>query len=550
MVTRGFRFGRLLAAAVAVSFVVAACGSDGDGADDGTTDSAVDADAGGDADGGGGSDDGVVTEDPDQTAEAVAGGTLVYGTYGEAPSYDPLTTLAVPSHGAANLAIYDSLMRLDEQGEAVPYLAESMETTDDGTTWVMTLRPDVVFHDGEPLDADAVVFNTERHLEGTSRAAAQVEPIETVEATGPLEVTFTLAHPWSAFPTIFTVAPGYIGSPAAIEQFGEDYGRNPVGAGPFEVESLIPDDRTVLVRNDTYWQVGLPVLDSIEFRPIPDHQVRNQAVLTGDIDITYQIQAAEIAQAGEGDVDVYFTAGNGGEGMLVNTAMAPFDDVRVRRALANGLNLDLINSVRFDGNMIEAQGPFAPDSPWYRDVYGEYPAFDPEAGKALLDEYAAETGAPVEVELSCPNSPDRVVFCELIQQMWSEQLGITVTLQFFETGEYVTRLADGNFEVSATIIPHFDDPDFLYGTFHSTAPGNSTNFSNADMDAALERGRESADADERAEAYGEVAQILADELPMLWYARSQQALITQPHVTGVDHYSNMTLLLAELGRTS
>ena len=508
-----------LAVLLALALVLSACGDD-DTTDDGSA---------------AGPDDGATTTapaDPEAEGDPVPGGTIRYGAYADATGFDPAGRAGAGHH---LWPIYDTLVRLDDEGEPQPFLAESIES-EDLQTWTMTLREGVQFHDGTPLDAEAVVFNINRHKDpaNASPAAAELGPVQSVEAVDELTVEFSLEYPVAAFPVVFIGQAGMIASPTAVEASGEDYAMNPVGAGPFEFVEWLPDERAVYTKNENYWQEGLPYADELVILPRPDTETRQESVLTGDVDAAWQITVAEIREAQDNDaVDVYLRQGNGAEGILMQVTRPPFDDIRMRQMMAHSLNYDVISDVRFGGDMQRAYSPIGPDSPFYRDTSDIYPDYDPEAAKALIDEYVADGGDP-NFTFAAPNTPDRIIFGEMVQQFWAD-LGLNVELEFLDITEYVERvLYAADFQAAINTMPAFPHPyPNLFNNLISESPTNFGRYASEEMDELLVTARSSTDEQERIEAWQEVQTLLAEDLPWAWYARNATALIVQPTLHGV-----------------
>lgn len=523
-----------LALLATLALTLAACGGTEDGSTSADGTEAPDGEA---------ADD----EGTEAAGDPVRGGTFTYGAFGEIDGLDPVRNGGGASTGGIpGLAVYDSLMRVGDDGQAEPYLAESMET-EDGQTWTMTLQEGIRFHDDTPMDAEAVRFNLARHLdpENNSPHIAQVSAIQDMEVVDELTIEFTLSAPQASFPMIFTQVPGMIASPTAVEEHGEDYNLNPVGAGPFEFEEWVVDDHLTLVANDDYWQEDLPYLDEFVYRPMPDRQTRYAAIQSGDIDATYTIgMFPELVEAQESpDLETITFVGNGGNALLLNTQSPPLDDVRVRRAVAHLLDYEAIDEVRYQGNAPEGRGVFTEDSPWYADV--EYPDHDPEQARELLDEYLAETGQE-QISLEIGSLPDRRQLSELTRGMLDVE-GIDVSVEQIDVAEFVPKVFGGDFQIAGWAMTHFIEPDLaLFPAFHSESRRNASGIANDELDAALERGRTSMEHEDRVEAYGEVSRLLAEQLPYVFTARSVQSMIHQPEVRGLDHYSDMQFLSDEI----
>jgi len=461
------------------------------------------------------------------------GGTLTVGTYGEMYGLDPVKADQGLLGGSQALAVYDSLMRLDEKGVPQPYLAESMSPSTDLKTWTMKLRADVKFSDGTPLDAEAVVFNVKRHLDpaNASRARANLSEIDSVVATDPQTVTFSLKDPFASFGGVFVDQPGWIASPTAIQKWGKDYNTHPVGAGPFVFDSWTPDSQLVLNRNPSYWQKDLPYLDKLVFRPIPDGVTRLASVRSGDVQVGPSIDAPDFKQAKtDTNLDQKMIVSNGGQGIIVNVAKV--SDVRVRRAMMLAMDKSAINTVVFDGGMPVAHGPFSPDKTWaMSNDGGIWPDFDLAAAQKLMDEVKADTGqTEFTYSLMCSNNPARAKLAQLIQDMY-KKIGITINIQMVDVTKVVSLLTSHDFDLGCHTVNAFDDPvPLLEQQFETGQPRNYSQYNNPKVDAAFKAAEATADINEQKKQYEIVNQELGTDLPYLFYANSLQGLIFQKNV--------------------
>ncbi|MEX2627508.1 MAG: ABC transporter substrate-binding protein, partial [Ilumatobacteraceae bacterium] len=514
-------------------------GTDDSGTDDSGTDDS-------------GTDDSGTADSGDADAEPVSGGSLTYGVYGEASGFDPIQR----GLGYCNTAIYDSLMRFDDEGNPEPYMAEGMES-DDNVTWTLDLREGVEFHDGTPLDAEAVIYNIERHRvpENASPMFQQAQMIESMTAVDDYTVEFVLSQPFAVFPGMFAQSNGLgiIASPTALEERGEDYNSGPVGAGPFTFVEWIPDDHLTLTRNDNYWQEGLPYLDELNCRPLPDTQTRLQAMANGDVDLTYMITVAEIDQLKQEDgLVVHESVGNGGEGIVLNDTRPPFDDPRMREAFVAMLDLDVIADVRLAGRreLAGTVGLIAPDDPVYNPAKEEvWPEHDPDRARELVEEYRADGGDP-NFTFKLPNTPDRRRFAEMASQFFGD-VGLDVTMEFLDISEFVSGvLIPGDLQAAIMTYPSFvGQYPQMWNAYHTSGTSNWADFSDPDVDAALELAVSTTDAAEAEEAWKEVQLLVAEHIPFATYARSPAAIITVDGVEGVDRYPDNTLWFAELRTT-
>lgn len=468
--------------------------------------------------------------------EPVMGGIFKYASVGVQTGYDPIKRGIMDGPMSA---IYDTLMRYDQTGLVVPYVAESLKS-EDAKVWTMKLREGVKFHDGNTLDAESVVFNIKRHQDpaNASSSSSYVSSIETVEAKDTLTVVFTLKEPVASFPSTMTTAAGAIASPKAVESAGEDFGRtSAVGAGPFTFGEWKPDQELKLMRNPSYWQPGLPYLDEYHELPMSDTETRFAAFQSGAVDSAWFQEPTQInwAQSNPDLANLYAPKGGvGGTGLVFQLQSPPFDDVRMRKAVAMAVNTEALNQALFQGSMPKMQGPFVEGSFWYNGE-SEWPQFDQAAAKALVEEYKADNGGEAAFTLGCHNAPSRRRYVELVQGMLTE-VGMNVTLETTDVAEYVDRVFAKDFQVGC-FPKNAPDPDLIYyPSFTCDGPITSNFFGYCDeeADAALTLGRQSIDVEVRKGAYADFEKRVAADLPMIWHWGDTFSIITRPNVNGFE----------------
>ena len=200
--------------------------------------------------------------------DVVEGGTLTFGSYAEPLELDPVTTIVAGTTGGTEMAaVYDVLMRWDEESQSVvPQLAESLTPDADHTTWELRLRPDVRFSDGTVLDAEAVRWSIERYVDQRGHdAAVWSHNVSGMRVTGERSLEFTLERPWPSFDSLFTTGIGMVVARASDD--GDRF--TPIGAGPFVLEDHVPQERMTFTANPDYF-AGRPPLDGLEFVYIVD----------------------------------------------------------------------------------------------------------------------------------------------------------------------------------------------------------------------------------------------------------------------------------------
>ncbi len=465
------------------------------------------------------------------------GGTLAYALEADADGFDPTTARwSGPALIMAN-AVFDPLAAFDADGAARPYLAESIEPNDDYTRWTITLRDGVTFQNGESLDAEALaLFITKmRQSPLTGPAMAPVDEITPAVATGPMTVEVTMTQPWATYPVALTGQGGLVPAPEQLTNPDAAWrSDNPIGTGPFALQEWAKGSRLTLDRNDAYWQDGLPYLDSVEFVPISDNNARDDALLRGDVDMEFttfssSVQRLEpLARAGE----IQLVLDSGGREqlfLLMNNDKAPFDDVRIRRAVALAFDYDTYLQVAKEPDAIRSEGPFTQSSEWFVDT--DFPTYDLEAAKALVAEYEAEVG-PAAFEFRTTDNPENQAIGQAIADMLTAA-GMDVTTTSESQTSYPTSIVFGAYELAYVRLFGSPDPDgdahwFLSENAPPVGQGtiglNLARMRDAQVDEALMRGRTSTDRTERAEAYADLQRRLTELVPYVWMNESLKYL--------------------------
>lgn len=495
---RHLRWHRIAALSLGLALAAAACGSSSDSASDGGS--------------------GDTTTSTEAKGTPVKGGSLIFGTESDVATLD-VGAAAQPADKLITLGLYDPLTTYVD-GKVVPYLAESLEAGDTLAMWTMTLRKGVTFHDGTPLNADAVVKHFLR-LQDPATACPCLDTVKIIESMdmpdGPegLTVVFTLGTPSVAFPDTLAGSSGYIESPTAVAKFGADYKNNPVGTGPFTLAEYVPGDRVVLQAYPGYWQkddngIQLPYLDKLTVKPIPDAGQRLTALETGDIDIFQTAVSGDVKRAEDKGLAAQKISGSSSTIVLMNNAKPPFNDVRARQALAYAINKDAINDRTYDGVRVPSYSGFAVDSAYYNDKAGT-PKYDLKKATELVDELGGLTFSIV-----CIPTPEADAILQLIKQM-GEQAGMKITLESQEQGAFVNRMfsKSGDYEAACFRSAHFVEPDAVRPPLTTGDAGNLVFYSNPEVDKLLDEARQTADFKARKAAYDEVQVITGKEVPLI-----------------------------------
>ena len=480
-----------------------------------------------------------------------SGGTLVIGENREIIGFDP----TVQNQNPAAAAIYDSLLKVGSDGTAHPFLATSMDTSDGGTTWTMGLRQGVRFSDGTDLDAQAVITNVQRHIDKVSSPAHTVAAlIASMTAPDPLTVVFTLRSPLPGFPLNFGGAffggtLGMIISPAALQRYGDDIAAHPVGAGPFVFDSWTRDSKLELKRNPNYWQQGMPYLDGLEFRPLPDTETRYASIQNGDVDMIFGGYNQELVRGlANPDLNVYYGPGNAGEFLYFNLSKPPFDDRTMRQAIIQAIDLRALSASQYNNQLVSADSLFDEDSQYHTQAASDvWPKFDQAAAKQAVDAYRASGRNP---DFTFKTTTARQAFAEFMQAQMAA-IGITVQVQTYDLAQFSSAVLQGNdFQLTTWVAP-FDNPDPAVSRLFTTGgSGNYGKYSNPQVDQWLADAVVNSDPAQITKDYQQVELQIGKDLPVAFFSRSYLSTITKKDVRGIDRFisSDMWYATAWLDR--
>ena len=378
---------------------------------------------------------------------------ITIGMQLEPPNLDPTAGAAAAIDEVVYANVFEGLTRFGPDGAVLPALAESWEIAPDGLSWVFNLREGVSFHDGLPFTAEDVVFSFDRAMaEDSTNAQKQLfDGINEVTAIDDTTVEIGLDAPKGSL--LFNLAWGdaVIVSPASAETNKS----NPVGTGPFRFSNWVQGDRIELVRNEDYWGAK-PALEKVTFKFISDPTAAFAAMMAGDLDAFPNYPAPENLAQFEADPRFSVIVGSTeGETILaMNNARPPFDDIRVRRAIAHAIDRQAI----IDGAMFGYGTPigshFAPHSPAYEDLTAES-AYDPELAKALLAEAGYPDGFATTLTLPPPSYARRggeIVASQL------RAVGIEAEIVNVEWAQWLEQVFT-NKDFGLTIVSHTEPMD-------------------------------------------------------------------------------------------
>lgn len=486
--------------------------------------------------------------------ERVAGELRLFGP-------DPITLDPACASDASSaeyiVEIFSGLVSFDRDLNIVPDIAEKWDVSDDGLVYTFHLRTNVLFHDrSRRVTASDFKFSMERALNPKTQStvgevylddlagvtefvtgkAGEVSGIKVLDEN---TLELTLKAPNALFLDKLTYPTSYVVDRNEVKDatcFEGNWTRKPNGTGPFKMKEWQLGERIVLEPNDAYYLDPKPALKKVTY------------LLAGGSPMTmYENDEIDITGVGLNDIervrdpseplnkeyveseslDVYYIG--------FNTAEKPFDDPRVRRALAMALDRDLLANDILQGLFAPAKGVLPPGMPGYNDKLTGIP-YDPDAARKLLD----EAGGPdllKDVTLLTTGqgaSPSDVL--EAITAMWEENLGVQITIEQEEFGSFLRDLDLGNFQIfSLGWIADYPDPqNFLEIKFHSKSGNNETKYSNPDVDALLEKARVETDQGKRFELYQKAEETIVSDAPWVPLYHTKAHALIKPWVKGFE----------------
>jgi peptide/nickel transport system substrate-binding protein len=425
-------------------------------------------------------------------------------------------------------AMCDKLFDIDAQLNIVPQLALSHETSEDGKTVTIKLRPNVKFHDGEPFNAEAVKFTLERGLtKDDSKRKAELSQIDKVEVVDPLTVRLLLKAPFSPLIAQLTDRAGMMVSPKAVKEAGDKFVNKPICAGPFKFIDRVVQDHITLDRFADYWDKDRIHVDRVTYRPMPDSTVRLANLRAGALDIIERVLATDIP-AVRSDPKLKLVVGpslmyTGLTINLFNTDKAKnplAQNAKVRQALELTIDRDALNKVVFNGEFIPGNQFSAPTNPYYIQKF-PIPPRNIEKAKALIKE--AGVTPPITLDLMVPNQPDVKQVAEVLQAMAGEA-GFDLKIRLTEFATSLDEAVKGNFQLYLIGWSGRLDPDQnVINHLGCNTPFNWGKYCSEKTQAALNEARLYTEPAKRKAAYEKaVAEIEADR-PLIYLYH--QALI-------------------------
>ena len=483
---------------------------------------------------------GVLAETPKR------GGTLKVAVLQDLWTMDPIniqttTGERIIHDSGAGECLYDFDVA---KGEFVPRLATALPViSNGGKTYTIPIRKGVKFHDGTPYNAHAAAYSINRILDPANKSyiLKKYKLVEKVEATDDVTLKITLKTPDNAFMVKLATRDVIAVSKAAVEEYGKDFGtKSFVGTGPFKFVEWLQGDRIVLERFDGYWNKEIPYLDKIVFKFIPEESTALMQLRLGEVHIMEDVARKDIKTLKEDkNVTVALVTGVQHEQIYLNTSMKPFNDVRVRQAVAHAIDRQAIIEAVFEGYAMESVGPY---HPWFwthsPDFKQPYP-YDPEKAKKLLAEAGYGPKNPLKFELIATNQ-DMFVDQAVMIQAFLADVGAKVEVLPLDKSTlfdriYVRKAFKGKPELFNGALEDWGssvvDPESAAERLFTSGSGsNKCFYANPEVDKLFDEVNFAKNLDEQKTIYYKTEKLIAADVPTIWICNPKDAMAFRKEV--------------------
>ncbi len=471
--------------------------------------------------------------------------TVTVGVDQEVVGLDPHLVTAFSSFRRLDL-LYNKLVRFNEQLAIEGDLAESWENPD-SRTYVFHLRKGVYFHSGNEVTSEDVRFSLERVLDPATRSPGRsfIDVIEKVEAADRYTVRLKLKHQLASLLSGLASGNLAIVEKTAVEKQG-NLQKTEAGTGPFMLAEWVPDNFIRLTRNPRYFRSGLPRVDQIIIRVIPDQASLLAGVRSRSVDMATINQGSIIVQAKrEPGLVVIQKPGLNLRIFSYNTTRAPFNNDAVRFALSFAIDRQaIVDAAEF--GFAQVSGPIPASVTLYATPAGGLPSFrrDVVKAKQMLAQAGYPNGFSTKIVTS-PTYEGGIAVAQIIQAQLRD-VGVQASLEQVEWGTYIDRWVKRDFDTMVELRGGDPDPDrFLYRTFHSTGAVNNFLFKDTVIDRLLDRGRVNLEYERRKAIYDELQKTLIEKAPALFLYVPFETQVLQNYLKGFRVVGNGVIYYLE-----
>jgi glutathione transport system substrate-binding protein len=446
----------------------------------------------------------------------------VASTFTTTDPYDANDTLSQ----AMAKSFYEGLYGFDKDMKMIPVLAEGYEVSKDGLVYTIKLKKGVKFHDGTDFKADAVKVNLDRATNPDNRLkryGLYNNNIAKTEVVDDYTARITLKTPFSPFINQLAHPSTVMISPTALKQWGsKDIAFHPVGTGPFKFVEWKQTDYLKVAKFDGYWKKGYPKVDTITWKPVVDNNSRAALMQTGEAHFTFPVpyEQADVLKA-KPDLEVVAAPSIVLRYLAMNTLQKPFDNAKVRQAIAYAINKDALAKVAFNGYATAAEG-VAPEGVEYAVKIGVWP-YDVAKAKQLMKEAGYPDGFETELWSAYNHSTAQKVTQFLQQQL--QQIGIKTKITLLEAGQRVEKVESWQDPATAPVRLYYvgwststGEADWalrplLYGESWPPKLANNAYYKNAKFDADIKDAQLTTNPTEKARLYKDAQETAYQDAP-------------------------------------
>ncbi|MDR3146094.1 MAG: ABC transporter substrate-binding protein, partial [Treponema sp.] len=422
---------------------------------------------------------------------------LRYGFTSEPATLDPLSPANTADGRSILFNVYEGLVKADTDGKLQPALASEYRIEQGGLVYRFTIRQGISFHDGSPLTAEDAKFTLEAAIEANFRGFTQIDRIDVSGNT----LTLTLKAPDPEFLPYLTQG--------IVPRNNPDREKNPVGTGPFSIESYTVQQSLVLKKNPNYWKPGFPKLDKVTVVFVADSDALLLSLRGGNVDGA-GVTSSTVQQLDPSRFDVVTGYSNSVQLLALNNASPPLDDVRVRQAISYAVDVPQIIDTAFYGQGEASGSPLIPGLTAYYEDSLRNPSRDTDRAKKLLSEAGHPSGFPLEI--SVPSNYTMHVDTAQVIVNQLKTVGINASIRLVDWATWLGDVYRGR-KYQATIVSLDDSvpltPRGFLGRYLSTSGSNFINFNNPDYDRVYNAAVSEPDEARRIGLYKEAQRIIA-----------------------------------------
>jgi peptide/nickel transport system substrate-binding protein len=438
------------------------------------------------------------------------GGSIKVSHPGTPRNLDPAKQVSGDEYMITN-QVFETLVHYNYDGKLQPLLAESWQKSPDLKTWTFNLRKGVKFHHGKELTAEDVKVTIEHVLDPKTGCPlrSSLEMIEAIETPAPDAVRFRLKIPYGELDAALSSREASIVAKDKLDVLSKEVS----GTGPFKFKEIMQGDRVVMVRNPDYWRSGLPYLDEIVLKEIPEAATRVTSLQNGETDILWQVPFDLVDQLkGAKGIRLSEVATSSWDAMVMDVRKKPFDNPKVRKAVRLAVNKDELIKVAIRGHGQRVVIPLLPSDPVYpshvKDLQQNY-----NEAKRLLAEAGYPNGFETPMYIGV-GRPARERLGEIVCDML-KPLNVRCKIQRVPIDKFFAEI-EGNGEFYSDGWFHDPGADMhLYPNFRTGGSWNVFHWSNAEADKVLDEARQSASTEQRRKLYGRLAELINEDGPVM-----------------------------------